>query len=85
MNINRNKQTLGGPKHLLGIGLDCDDGHKRITTSEDFSIFGGSDETHSKMSETFIKTSEQLSAQRKSIVEVSTEELAELLDKNTPH
>jgi len=85
MNTDRNLHKNNVQKHLLGIGLDCDDGHKRITTSEDFSIFGGSDETHSKMSETFIKTSEQLLSKRKSIDEVSTEELAELLVKNTPH
>jgi uncharacterized protein YjlB len=85
VNLHRNKRTVGSLKHLIGVGLDCDDGHNRITTSEDFSVFGGSDETHSKLSETFIKTSEQLSAKRKSIIEVTTEELAELLDKNTPH
>jgi hypothetical protein len=85
MNSGRKKQTGNESKHLFGIGLDCDDGHKRITTSEDFSIFGGSDETHLIISETFIKTSEQLSAMRKSIDEVTTEQLAELLDKNTPH
>jgi hypothetical protein len=85
MNIHRNKRTVGSIKHLFGVGLDCDDGHKRITTSEDFSVLGGCDETHSKLSETFIKTSEQLLAKMKSIAEVSTEELAELLDKNTPH
>ena len=32
--------------HLLGLGLDCTDGHKRITKADKFSILGGSEETH---------------------------------------
>ncbi len=43
---------------LLGVGLDNEDGHKRITTGEQFAIFGGSDETHGRMTETAMKTFE---------------------------
>ena len=28
--------------HLLGLGLDNDDGHKRVTQADQFSILGGS-------------------------------------------
>ena len=84
MNTNRRKNSGKSSKHLFGIGLDCHDGHKRITTSEDFSVIGGSDETHAKVSETFIKTFEYFSAKNKTLDEISSEKLAELLRINTP-
>ena len=71
-------------KHLLGVGLDCDDGHKRITQSEKFSILGGSQNTHDKMTETLIKTFEDLSAKGKALEETSLDELSDIVNKNTP-
>ena len=41
---------------LFGVGLDNQDGHKRITTGEKFIILGGSAETHERMTETIVKT-----------------------------
>ena len=41
---------------LLGLGFDNDDGHKRITTGDEFAIVGGSEQTHERMTETVIKT-----------------------------
>lgn len=70
--------------HLLGVGLDCDDGHKRITQSENFSILGGSQSTHDKMTETLVKTFEDLSAKGKSLVDTSLEEISDIVHKNTP-
>ena len=84
MNINRGKLPRKSSKQLVGIGLDCDDGHKRITTAENFSVIGGSDETHAKVSETFIKTLECCSSKNKTLDEISREELTDLLKKNTP-
>ncbi|HWZ94254.1 MAG TPA: hypothetical protein VNW30_03595 [Opitutaceae bacterium] len=69
---------------LLGLGLDNDDGHKRITTGKDFAIVGGSAETHEKMTETVVKTFEELKRRRKPLVSVEPKELAEILDKSTP-
>ena len=43
--------------HLLGIGLDAQDKHKRITRGEGFNLVGGSEDTHERMTETVIKTS----------------------------
>ena len=37
---------------MLGLGLDNEDGHKRITTGENFYLVGGSEETHERMAET---------------------------------
>jgi hypothetical protein len=69
---------------LLGLGLDNDDGHKRITTGKNFAIVGGSAETHEKMTETVVKTFEELKRRRKPLVSVEAKELAEILDKSTP-
>ncbi len=69
---------------LLGVGLDRDDGHKRITTGEQFAIFGGSEETHGRMTETVVKTFEELKARRKQLHQVEPQELADILQKSTP-
>ena len=70
--------------HIIGVGLDAKDGHKRITQAERFSIIGGSEETHDKMSETVIKTFETLSRRGKNIDEVDKSELVEIIRENTP-
>jgi len=70
--------------HLFGIGLDGDDGHKRLTRAEKFSIVGGSAETHDKMTETLVKTFEDLDRKGKALEETDKKELSELLDENTP-
>ena len=70
--------------HLFGLGLDCTDGHKRITQADQFSIMGGSDTTHDKLSETLCKTFEDLSRNGKKLEDASMEELSDLIKKNTP-
>ena len=70
--------------HLFGLGLDGSDGHKRITQAEKFSIIGGSEQTHVKLTETLIKTVEDLSIKGKSLEETSMEEVSDLIRKNTP-
>ena len=70
--------------HLLGLGLDNADGHKRLTTAEQFTIVGGSDETHTKMTETVIKTFEELKVRGKPLQAVEPQELAEIIHKSTP-
>jgi hypothetical protein len=69
---------------LLGIGLDNDDGHKRITTAEEFAIVGGSAETHEKLTETALKTFEELKLRGKRLGEVEEAELKEIVEKSTP-
>ena len=69
---------------LLGIGLDNQDGHKRLTTGEQFAIVGGSEETHGRMTETVVKTFEELKHRRKHLTEVEPKELAEIIHKSTP-
>ena len=69
--------------HLLGVVLD-DDGHKRLTSAEQFTIVGGSEETHGRMTETVIKTFETLKLRHKSLHAVEPHELAEIIQQSTP-
>jgi hypothetical protein len=77
--MNRKKSV-----HLLGVGLDNQDGHKRLTRAEKFSIVGGSEETHERMTETLIKTFEDLKEKGKELESTDTKELAEIIHNNTP-
>lgn len=78
---NGDKPKIAG---LLGVGLDNQDGHKRVTTGEKFAIIGGSEETHGRMTETVVKTFEHLKNRGKDIAEVAPKELAEIIHKSTP-
>ena len=69
---------------ILGLGLDNDDGHKRITTGEKFAIVGGSEETHERMTETVVKTFEELRQRGKELEQVEPTELAEIVLKSAP-
>ncbi len=69
---------------LLGVGLDNQDGHKRITTGEQFAIVGGSEETHGRMTETVIKTFETLKHRGKALHEVEPKELADIIHRAKP-
>jgi len=82
--VNKKKKTRKRAAGLLGIGFDNDDGHKRITTGEQFAIIGGSEDTHSRMTETVVKTFEELKSRGKHLQQVEPDELAEILHRSTP-
>jgi hypothetical protein len=63
---------------LLGIGLDNDDGHTRITKGEDFFLVGGSAETHEKMQEFTIRLTERLGKKGKRIRDAAITELRDI-------
>jgi hypothetical protein len=69
---------------LIGLGLDNDDGHKRVTTGEKFVLVGGSDETHGRMTETMIKTFEELKRRHKHLAECEPQEIAEIIHNARP-
>jgi len=73
-----------GTAGLLGLALDNDDGHKRMTTGEQFMLVGGSEETHGRMTETVVKTFEELKRRHKRLETVEPKELVEILQKSTP-
>jgi hypothetical protein len=70
--------------HLLGVGLDNEDGHQRLTTAHEFTIIGGSEETHGRMTETIIKTFEVLKTRGRPLRAVEPGELAEIIHNSTP-
>jgi len=78
------KKPTRRPAALLGLGLDNDDGHKRVTTGEQFAIFGGSAETHERMTETVVKTFEVLKKRGKHLGEIRPVELADIIKKSSP-
>ncbi len=84
MSAKKRKKKPAPRAALLGLGLDNADGHKRITTGEQFAIVGGSEETHGRMTETVVKTFEELKTRGKHLHQLEPAELAEILDKSTP-
>jgi hypothetical protein len=72
----------GKKAHLLGIGLDSD-GEKRITEAEKFLLVGGTEETHEAMTETVIKTFEDLKRRGKELEDASAEELSDIIQKHS--
>lgn len=82
--MSKKKKTPKRSAALLGVGFDNEDGHKRITTGEQFAILGGSEETHGRMTETVVKTFEELKQRGKQLQQVEAEELAEILHRSTP-
>lgn len=74
------KAADGPPKSaaLLGVGLDNDDGHTRLTRGKNFVLVGGSQDTHAMMQETAVKINEQLDQRGKRLEDVSVKELREI-------
>jgi hypothetical protein len=70
----RERRVLG----FLGVGLDHQDGHKRLTRSEHFLLVGGSEATHESMQEIAIKFSEKLDQCGKRLQDASVDEVLEL-------
>ena len=69
---------------IVGVGLDNEDGHKRITTGEKFILVGGSETTHERMTETMVKTFEELKRRDKQLETVDPQELGEIIHKSQP-
>ncbi len=65
---------------LLGIGLDGDDGHQRLTRGENFVLVGGSQDTHAEMQEKAIKFNEKLEKRGKRLEDCSVGEVLDIAD-----
>lgn len=70
-----------GPKKttLLGVGLDNTDGETRLTRGKNFTLVGGSQETHAVMQETAIKVNERLDRKGKTLEGIEPAELGDIL------
>jgi len=66
---------------LLGLGLDNEDGHTRITSGDNFKLVGGSEQTHGVMQEKAVRMNEHLKKRGKKLSEISREEFDEIADK----
>ena len=64
---------------LLGVGLDNEDGHHRITRGEEFLLVGGSEDTHERMQDIAIRVSESLESKGKRLQDASVEEVVDLI------
>ena len=76
----KKKQEVVG---LIGVGLDNNDEHKRITRSEEFLLIGGSQETHENMQHIAMRFSESLKSLGKTLPEATVEEVVDLLHEAT--
>jgi hypothetical protein len=68
---------------LLGLGLDNDDGHTRLTRGKNFLLCGGSQETHAVMQETALKINERLDDRGKRLEDLSTGEFRDICHEVT--
>jgi hypothetical protein len=66
---------------MLGVGLDNDDGHVRLTKGKNYSLVGGSQDTHTQMQETAVKINEQLDNRGKRLEDVSVREFCDICDE----
>jgi hypothetical protein len=63
------------------VGLDNQDGHKRITRGDEFLLVGGSEETHEQMQDVAIRVTESLQTRGKRLQDASSQEVADLIHK----
>ena len=75
------KPKKGSKAMLLGLGLDGQDGHTRVTKGPNFQLVGGSKDTHEVMQETAIKLNEELKKRGRHLEEVSPKEFTDILEK----
>ena len=72
------KTDAKGKARILGVGLDNTDGQARLTRGENFTLVGGSQETHEVMQEKCIKFNERLRERGKKLGQLERNELADL-------
>src|SRR5882724_6332046 len=65
---------------IVGVGLDSD-GHKRVTTGDNFALVGGARDTHEQMTEKAIKINEKLKSRGKKLENVSPEEFDDIANE----
>jgi hypothetical protein len=63
---------------LIGLGLDNEDGHTRVTRGRNYLLWGGSRQTHAVLQETAVKVNERLDQRGKRLEDVSIGELRDI-------
>jgi hypothetical protein len=64
---------------FLGVGLDSNDGHQRLTRTDNFFLVGGSQETHEHMQDVTIRFNESLEKRGKRLQDTSVPEVEDLM------
>ena len=64
---------------MLGLGMDSD-GHKRITTGDNFVVAGGTEDTHEQMTEKVVKINEKLTKRGKCLDTVDRTEFRDIAE-----
>lgn len=82
--ISKTSRKPAAQAGLVGVGLDNEDGHKRITSGDQFVLVGGSQETHERMTETVVKTFEELKRRDRRLETIDRRELAEIVQQAAP-
>lgn len=66
---------------LLGLGLDNDDGHKRVTKGDNFVLLGGSKDTHEEMQDKALDFNSELHKRGRKLDEIDRDEFNEIADR----
>jgi len=69
------RQVVG----FVGVGLDNEDGHQRLTRADNFVLLGGSEQTHGKMQDVVIYFNETLQRRGKRLEDAEPKEALNLL------
>ena len=64
---------------MVGLGMDSD-GHKRITTGDNFVVAGGTQDTHDQMTEKVVKINEKLTERGKCLNTVEHTEFKDIAE-----
>lgn len=66
---------------FVGVGLDNQDGHYRLTRGRNFVLVGGSEKTHERMQDTAERVNEGLRQRGEELDDASLDELIDLFRK----
>jgi hypothetical protein len=66
---------------MLGVGLDNQDGHQRVTRGDEFLLLGGSEETHERMQDVALRLTESLRERGKRLCDAEPREVLDLLQQ----
>jgi hypothetical protein len=66
---------------FLGVGVDNQDEHQRLTRTKHFLLVGGSEETHQHMQEVTIRFNESLDQRGKRLQDATAAEVVDLMRK----
>jgi hypothetical protein len=78
--VSMSKPKKKGKALMFGVGLDSD-GHKRVTTGENFALVGGTEETHEAMTEKVIKINEKLKLRGKRLENLTGDEFDNIAEE----